>query len=61
VIRETGVGAIVDVSGGVRAVPVGDLPFDEAALAALNPAFIRFSSGDGPLEIRLDHIISMKE
>ena len=23
--------------------------------------FIRFSSGDGPLEIRLDHIISMKE
>ncbi len=45
VIRETGVGAIVDVSGGVRPVPVGDLPFDEAALAALNPAFIRFSSG----------------
>jgi Rho-binding antiterminator len=23
--------------------------------------FIRFRSGDGPLEIRLDHIISMKE
>jgi len=23
--------------------------------------FIRFHAGDGPLEIRLDHIISMKE
>jgi long-chain acyl-CoA synthetase len=45
VIRETGVGAIVDASGEVRAVPVGELTFDEAALAALNPAFIRFSSG----------------
>ncbi len=45
VIRETGVGAIVDASGEVRPVPVGELPFDEAALAALNPAFIRFSSG----------------
>lgn len=45
VIRETGVGAIVDASGEVRAVPVGELMFDEAKLAALNPAFIRFSSG----------------
>ena len=45
VIRETGVGAIVDVNGAVREVPIGELPFDEAALAALNPAFIRFSSG----------------
>src|SRR5439155_14050965 len=32
-------------TGEVRPVPVADLPFDEAALAALNPAFIRFSSG----------------
>jgi len=45
VIRETGVGAIVDAAGEVRPVPVGELAFDEAALAALNPAFIRFSSG----------------
>lgn len=46
VIRETGVGAIVDASGAVREVTVADdLAFDEAALAALNPAFIRFSSG----------------
>jgi long-chain acyl-CoA synthetase len=45
VIRETGVGAMVDGSGNVREVAVGELPFDEAALAALNPAFIRFSSG----------------
>lgn len=45
VIRETGVGAIVDATGEVRPVPVAELPFDEAALATLNPAFIRFSSG----------------
>lgn len=45
VIRETGVGAIVDATGEVRAVPVGDLAFDEEKLGALNPAFIRFSSG----------------
>ncbi len=45
VIRETGVGAIVDAAGLVRTVPVGDLAFDPAALAGLNPAFIRFSSG----------------
>ncbi len=46
IIRETGVGAIVDATGNVREVPVApDLGFDEAALAALNPAFIRFSSG----------------
>lgn len=45
VIRETGVGAIVDAHGEVRAVPVGELAFDEQKLGALNPAFIRFSSG----------------
>lgn len=45
VIRETGVGAIVDASGAAREVAVGELPFNEAKLAALNPAFIRFSSG----------------
>ena len=46
IVRETGAGAIVDATGTVRDVPLaagGD--FDEAALAALNPAFIRFSSG----------------
>lgn len=45
VIRETGVGAIVDGQGEVREVPIGELAFDEAKLTALNPAFIRFSSG----------------
>ncbi len=45
VIRETGVGAIVDAHGEVRAAPVEALAFDEAKLTALNPAFIRFSSG----------------
>ena len=46
IIRETGVGAIVDATGNVREVAVApDLGFDEDALAALNPAFIRFSSG----------------
>jgi len=45
VIRETGVGAVLDGAGEVREVPVGDLAFDEAKLAALNPAFIRFCSG----------------
>lgn len=45
VIRETGVGAIVNASGEVRDVPVGELGFDEGTLTALNPAFIRFSSG----------------
>jgi len=46
VIRETGVGAIVDEKGEIREVTVADeLGFDEQALAALNPAFIRFSSG----------------
>ncbi len=45
VIRETGIGAIVDARGEVRAVPLGDLTFDEKKLGALNPAFIRFSSG----------------
>ncbi|MDR3402891.1 MAG: class I adenylate-forming enzyme family protein [Chthoniobacter sp.] len=46
VIRETGVGAIVDGHGEIREVPVADdLGFDQKALAALNPAFIRFSSG----------------
>ncbi len=46
IIRETGVGAIVDAAGTVREIPVASDPgFDEGALAALNPAFIRFSSG----------------
>jgi long-chain acyl-CoA synthetase len=45
VIRETGVGAIVGASGEVTTVPVGEVSFDEEKLAALNPAFIRFSSG----------------
>ena len=46
IIRETGVGAILNASGEARAVPVAaDVGFEEHALAALNPAFIRFSSG----------------
>ncbi len=45
VIRETGVGAIVEASGVVRVVEVGAVDFDEDALHALNPAFVRFSSG----------------
>ncbi|MEI9893618.1 MAG: class I adenylate-forming enzyme family protein [Chthoniobacter sp.] len=46
VIRETGVGAIVDGHGEVREMPVAGEPgFDQKALTALNPAFIRFSSG----------------
>jgi long-chain acyl-CoA synthetase len=46
VIRETGVGAIVDGVGEIRDVPLAsELGFDEQALAALHPAFIRFSSG----------------
>lgn len=46
VLRETGVGAILDASGSLREVAVAtDLSFSEDALAALNPAFIRFSSG----------------
>ncbi len=46
IIRETGVGAILDESGGIREVVSPDDPgFDEKALADLEPAFIRFSSG----------------
>ena len=46
IVRETGVGAVVDADGTVRDVPVAaDGGFDEKTLAALNPAFIRFSSG----------------
>ncbi len=45
VLSETGVGAIVDARGGMRDIAEGDLAFDEAKLGALNPAFIRFSSG----------------
>ncbi len=46
VIRETGVGAIIDGDGGIREVPVAPDPgFDDEKLSALNPAFIRFSSG----------------
>jgi long-chain acyl-CoA synthetase len=45
ILRETGVGAIIDAAGVVREIPMGELTFDATALAALNPAFIRFSSG----------------
>lgn len=46
VICETGIEAIVDERGAVRELPPSaDLAFDPAQLAALNPAFIRFSSG----------------
>jgi long-chain acyl-CoA synthetase len=46
VIRETGVGAIVDGAGEIHEVPLAEeLAFDPQVLAALNPAFIRFSSG----------------
>ena len=46
IIHETGVGAIVDASGSVReVVRTQDPGFDEKALTALDPAFIRFSSG----------------
>jgi long-chain acyl-CoA synthetase len=46
VIRDTGVGAIVDASGAICETPsVGEPGFDPDKLAALNPAFIRFSSG----------------
>jgi len=45
-LRETGVGAVVDRSGAVREIAVSpDLPFDETDLDRLDPAFIRFSSG----------------
>ena len=46
VLRETGVGAVVDGSGGIREIAAPpDEVFSEHTLAALNPAFIRFSSG----------------
>ncbi len=46
VIRRTALGAIVEADGRVRSiVPPDALAFDEGKLAALNPAFIRFSSG----------------
>jgi long-chain acyl-CoA synthetase len=44
VIRETGVGAIVNAAGEVREIATAGIAF-ERELAALNPAFIRFSSG----------------
>ena len=45
-IRETGLGAVVDAAGNVQEVPLsGDLGFPEDSLERLNPAFIRFSSG----------------
>ncbi len=45
-ISETGIGAIVGADGSVREVEIApELAFDEAQLSALNPAFIRFSSG----------------
>ena len=46
VIRETGVGAIMNGKGDIQEVSLTPEPgFDEENLAALNPAFIRFSSG----------------
>jgi long-chain acyl-CoA synthetase len=45
-IRDTRLGAIVNATGTIKELelePVGDFPEEE--LAALNPAFIRFSSG----------------
>ena len=46
VLRETGVGAVVDGSGGIRELAApSDGAFSESALSALSPAFIRFSSG----------------
>ena len=46
VLRETAVGAVVSGDGTIREVaPPGEPGFSEGALAALNPAFIRFSSG----------------
>ena len=46
VLRETGVGAVVDATGAVREISLpADLGFDETALDAREPAFIRFSSG----------------
>jgi long-chain acyl-CoA synthetase len=46
VIRETGVGAILDKSGAICGVtPPPDPGFNEKVLLELNPAFIRFSSG----------------
>ncbi|HEX8296853.1 MAG TPA: AMP-binding protein [Chthoniobacteraceae bacterium] len=43
--RETGVGAIIGADGAIRELAAQPLGFDEAALSAWNPAFIRFSSG----------------
>ncbi|MEO8352743.1 MAG: fatty acid--CoA ligase family protein [Chthoniobacteraceae bacterium] len=46
VLRETGVGAMVREDGSIEPISLAkELPFDEGALAQLNPAFIRFSSG----------------
>ncbi|MEA3209640.1 MAG: long-chain acyl-CoA synthetase [Chthoniobacter sp.] len=45
VIGETGVGAIVSGHGEVREGAIRELAFDPVTLSALNPAFIRFSSG----------------
>ncbi len=45
-LRETGIEAIVRENGSIESIPLAEeLPFDEAALAQLNPAFVRFSSG----------------
>ena len=46
VIRETAVGAIVNRKGEIEQITASrEAAFSESALAALNPAFIRFSSG----------------
>ena len=45
-MHETGMGAVVSANGAVRELQVNsELAFEEGKLAALNPAFIRFSSG----------------
>ncbi len=46
IIRRTGVGAIIHADGSIQEIVIKQpLEFDEMALAKLNPAFIRFSSG----------------
>ncbi len=46
IIQQTGLGAIVKEDGSIAEISLRPNPdFDEAKLAALHPAFIRFSSG----------------
>lgn len=45
-VRETGMGACIDLAGSMRELELTrDLAFEEGKLAALNPAVVRFSSG----------------